>query len=573
MDNASRTRSPSPINELPGIGGAHEPIQDLHDLLEVPLQEDGLPAVAPEEIPIELPDHQLDLEDYVINNLAAWLARQHEIFADLVVNPALNNMQPALPRRQFLSHVEIPQQRAIHPIPHAGMRPMLRQWTQEGVLLRQHTPITECRQQSTYIKPHTKLFSLVEQEILALHDKGFIKKVPSTFVKCSMPIFAVPKSSQDKSNIRLVYDCRHVNKFLTPPPYKLPTIPKDLQSCPKGFGFVSDISSGYHHIPLHEDVKQYLCFQWRKVFFCWNVVPFGLSTAPWIFTTWLKSYISAWKKNHPNSFVRQYIDDILVVCKDEQKASLLRQSFLSFLAEHGIKAHDHKTTPVLAKLKYLGYEVDLQEGFVSLSNGRKAQVKRVLSILNSFPKLPYKFAEKLLGLLNWCRAGSRQVLALIKPFYLDIHQTTSYFVKFKPHCLDFILPLLERKTFFRVNSAPFTIYTDATLTQGAYISNNVPVNFPLPFKYRESSFTAEFYAAMVAINNNLRHKHIHLYCDNIGVCFVLKKGTTNHSMISAILPSFWRRLEQAQVKISITWIPSEENPADYFSRSALLSLS
>lgn len=99
-DSVSRTPSPAPSNDIePGIGGAHEPIHDLHDLLEVPLQEDGLPAVAPEEIPIELPDHQLDLEDYVINNLAAWLARQHEIFADLVVNPALNQQAPALPRR------------------------------------------------------------------------------------------------------------------------------------------------------------------------------------------------------------------------------------------------------------------------------------------------------------------------------------------------------------------------------------------------------------------------------------------------------------------------------------------
>lgn len=567
--------SPPPYSPPPAYVPLPQPLP------EVPHQADGLPAINPIEIPLELPDHppgnEIEPLDIASNmdRLAAWLAQQHEIFADLVINPNLNVRQQSPPRAVFDNHVRHNNARSINPIPHSHMRKMVHSWTTEGVKLKLRSDIRATRtiQTSTYVPKNTKVYNLIEAEIKSLFDKGLISRVSKRFVKYSMPLFPVPKSSQDKENIRLVYDARELNKLLSPPPFNLPTIPSSLKTCPKGYGFVCDISSGYHHVPLHPSAKPFLCFQWRGTFFCWNVLPFGLSTAPWIFQTWLSSYISDWKKNNSekNIFSRQYIDDIFVANKSKSIALMLKQSLLDYFAQHGIIAHPSKTSAVSSKLKYLGYLVDLLDGTVSLTDGRMAQIRRITSVFNSNTRLPRKFVEKYLGLINWCRAGSKEVLARIKPLYKELRATSTYFVKFPWHSVDDVVKLLERKVNFRYNTQPYNIYTDATLLKGAYIAGNKPSNFLIPPDYSHSSYEAEFFAVMTAINNNLHHHHIRIFCDNLGVCYTLKKGTSNHVMINSILPRFWNRVESRQVKISVVWIPSEQNPADYYSRSALLS--
>ena len=46
--------------------------------------------------------------------------------------------------------------------------------------------------------------------------------------------------------------------------------------------FTFDLKSGYHHIDIHPDYQTYLGFAWESKF-CLHVLPFGLSTACYIF--------------------------------------------------------------------------------------------------------------------------------------------------------------------------------------------------------------------------------------------------------------------------------------------------
>lgn len=54
------------------------------------------------------------------------------------------------------------------------------------------------------------------------------------------------------------------------------------------FFFTFDLKSGYHHIEIFPDHRQYLGFSWRfdsvVKYFVFPVLPFGLSSAPYIFT-------------------------------------------------------------------------------------------------------------------------------------------------------------------------------------------------------------------------------------------------------------------------------------------------
>jgi hypothetical protein len=72
-----------------------------------------------------------------------------------------------------------------------------------------------------------------------------------------------------------------------------------------------DLTSGYHHINIHEDHQQYLGFSWKingkPWYFVFTVLLFGLSSAGYIFTKTLRPLVAHWRsKSFP---VIMYLDD------------------------------------------------------------------------------------------------------------------------------------------------------------------------------------------------------------------------------------------------------------------------
>ena len=65
------------------------------------------------------------------------------------------------------------------------------------------------------------------------------------------------------------------------------------------FFFTFDFKSGYHHVEIFPDHRQYLGFSWcygsEIKYFVFNVLPFGLSSAPYIFTKLVRSLVNYWR--------------------------------------------------------------------------------------------------------------------------------------------------------------------------------------------------------------------------------------------------------------------------------------
>lgn len=45
-----------------------------------------------------------------------------------------------------------------------------------------------------------------------------------------------------------------------------------------------DLKSGYHHIDIFRQQLTYFSFSWNNKFYCFSVLPFGLTSALYIFT-------------------------------------------------------------------------------------------------------------------------------------------------------------------------------------------------------------------------------------------------------------------------------------------------
>lgn len=88
---------------------------------------------------------------------------------------------------------------------------------------------------------------------------------------------------------------RHVNKSLIKQSVKYEDLKIAMSYFVKdGFMFSFDLKSGYHHVDIAQEHQTFLGFSWRvpdsikEIFYVFTVLPFGPSSAPWVFTKVLK---------------------------------------------------------------------------------------------------------------------------------------------------------------------------------------------------------------------------------------------------------------------------------------------
>ena len=105
------------------------------------------------------------------------------------------------------------------------------------------------------------------------------------------PLFVSIQKSDKK---RLILDLHNVNQFLYKCRFRCEDlcIAKEILS-PGDFMFTFDLKSGYHHVEIFPEHTKYLSFAWTfslgRTRFCqFSVLPFGLSSAPYLFTKLLK---------------------------------------------------------------------------------------------------------------------------------------------------------------------------------------------------------------------------------------------------------------------------------------------
>lgn len=80
------------------------------------------------------------------------------------------------------------------------------------------------------------------------------------------------------------------------------------------FMFKFDLKSGYHHLDINPSHFQYLSFCWKNVYYSFTVLPFGLSSAPFIFTQLFKPFLKYWRSQGHKIDI--YLDDGLGLSSD-----------------------------------------------------------------------------------------------------------------------------------------------------------------------------------------------------------------------------------------------------------------
>jgi hypothetical protein len=213
----------------------------------------------------------------------------------------------------------------------------------------------------------------VQETITELLNTGRVIQVDS-LPQVVNPLSVAVQASGKK---RLILDLRYVNKCLLKRKVKyedwrvaLPYFEKDA------YMFSFDLKSGYHHVAIYNDHQTFLGFAWKDLYIpyrlntmCLSVLPFGLSTAPYIFTKLIKPLETHWR--FQNISIAVFLDDGWSSELDSSKCKTQAKGVRTDLVHAGWIINDEKyiwePTQVI---DWLGLKWNSKEGTLSILERR-----------------------------------------------------------------------------------------------------------------------------------------------------------------------------------------------------------
>ena len=197
-------------------------------------------------------------------------------------------------------------------------------------------------------------------------------------------------SVQANGKKRLILDLRYVNKFLRKMHVKYEDWKTAMSYFARGeYMFSFDLKSGYHHVEIFEGHQTYLGFSWKHSnsnqvkFYVFTVLPFGLSSAPHVFTKILKPLEKHWR--HQGICVAVFLDDGWGIEKDSQVCSIVADAVRTDLFKAGFVTNEDKSVWIPSqRLDWLGITWDSASGTIEIVDRRVAKITSTIdSIIDS----------------------------------------------------------------------------------------------------------------------------------------------------------------------------------------------
>ena len=239
---------------------------------------------------------------------------------------------------------------------------------------------------------------LLTQQFQILLDKGAIEVVqkPSTPGFYSR-LFLVPKPNGEW---RPVIDLSSLNDFLLIPKFRMDT-PQEIQrSLQQGsWVFSLDLKDAHFQIPIHEASRRFLRMEFKGTVFQFKALPFGISTAPWVFTKVVSVVKSMFHLDKMSLF--QYLDDWLGDAPDKESASLRSNLLVQVCTKLGFLINLEKSDLLPAQqFDFIGMHFDLLEGRVSITSKNLSKVLETVQRFVALEKASAQQWQSLIGVVG-----------------------------------------------------------------------------------------------------------------------------------------------------------------------------
>ena len=422
--------------------------------------------------------------------------------------------------------------------------------------------------------------SFVSETVQELLDSGRVVQVPFK------PYVVNPLSvAENREKKRLILDLSCLNKFILTDTFKCEDWKIAMQYFQKDcFLTKFDLQSGYHHIDINPHFQTFLGFSWNGKFFCYTVLPFGLSSAPYIFTKCLRPLVKYWRKNFAK--VVLYLDNGLILADSESSSLKFTKFIIDSLVSAGFYINEKKSTlnPV-QDLEWLGLCWNSAEFILYIPERRisdtEITIDRVISLL---PHLPVRRLASLTGkIISLFPVMGNIVRLMTRRCHVAIESRSSWDRDLNVSVIDSIIPEL---TFWRQNLRSYNsrhmksyckknvvIYSDASNVAGAAYTlgfNGMIFHYMWSSSERIRSSTWREMKALElgleSFSSQLKGKSLKWFTDNQNCVKIVGSGSMNVKLQEIALKIFKICVANG-ITIEIEWVPRDQNTmADYISK-------
>lgn len=344
-----------------------------------------------------------------------------------------------------------------------------------------------------------------------------------------------------------------------------------------------DLFSAFHSIHLHPDSRKLVSFIFEGVAYSFNVLPFGLTSSPRIFSKLLRPVIA-----HLRSMgikITAYLDDILISSPSFNKALSDLNTTVDLLISLGYSINWEKSNCIPSqKILHLGYLWDSTSLSLSLPEDKLVKIKSIAQKCLSSPQSLRTYSA-LLGLLVSSHNAFQFSPLFYRKFQLCFIDALKCCVSWdeiwclSPEAMEDLnwwvsssLSMLTPVSFLPFQS-DVELFTDsssygwgATLSSGEFISGS--------WSCEEKSFHINFlelkavYLAILHFLPILKNKKVSIRSDNsTTVYYINKMGGTHSKSLCLLAISLWSILKENAISCSSSHISGIDNKAaDFFSR-------
>lgn len=414
-------------------------------------------------------------------------------------------------------------------------------------------------------------------EILRLLSIGAIRECSPCTGQFISKIFLVPKPS---GGHRLILNLKNLNKFVHLQHFKLEDRRTACRLISKGcFMATVDLQEAYFLVSVNKKSRKYLRFHFKNTLYEFTCLPFGLASAPYVFTKLMKPVVSLLRENHLSVI---YLDDMLLFgdsynnCLENIKATKLALNKLGFKINYN-KSQLSPTT----SCKFLGFIFNSVEMSIKLPSEKQSRITRTLQRFCALNECRIRDFAKMLGvLISVCPAikyGWVYTKRLERAKFLALQEFNSYdrtmlIPQYVKDDLKWWLKNVTSQNFISRKTFQLEIFSDASSTGWGAVCNNQRASGYWSQEERKHHINyLELLAALFGLKcfaANLKHAFVLLRVDNTtAISYINRMGGVQFCNLNQLAREIWQWCEARNIWVFASYIKSSDNTdADHESR-------
>ena len=342
-----------------------------------------------------------------------------------------------------------------------------------------------------------------------------------------------------------------------------------------------DLKDAYHVVPVHPDDYHLLGISWNGQTYIDRSLPFGLRSAPKLFTAVADAMAWALHSNGIH-YLLHYLDDFLFIgCPYSGEATRAQDIATSVFRDLGVPVADHKTEGPATRVTFLGFQIDTLTGQLSLPQDKLTRLKLLVQEWCGRTSCTRRELESLLGHLSHAATAVRPGRLYLRQLFalLPTASRPFFFVRLKaPVRADlawwlFFLEKWNGVSIYTKRPVLVNVYSDASglFGCGAFVANGAWFSVRWPTCWLSVDISAKELLPVVLAAACWGHiwsgHHIQFNVDNIAVVKVVNRLNADSPHLCQLLHCLQFYSALYKFTFSAKHIPGVNNTAaDALSR-------